>query len=114
MDSNNNTSQSAECFGAPLEDLDQSLWDMFEKAAKQHPNLDAVVSAWQSDVVPSSKGKGQHKSTEAQIKSPEATRWSYSYLVETTEIVAAWLLERGCSKGKNLVAVVWVSSVSGH
>jgi acyl-CoA synthetase (AMP-forming)/AMP-acid ligase II len=65
-----------------LHNLHRNLWHLFADVAYQFPDREVVVSRWQR------------------------LRWTYSELLEITEILARWLVSSGCSKGDYLIAIV--------
>ncbi|KAK6604230.1 AMP-binding enzyme [Botrytis cinerea] len=117
----------AECLGLEIPNLNQSLWGMFAAAAEKHADEEALCSLWQhSDhLIPRLEIEkadfGMHippitneNENEVEVVTPEPCsaplRWTFSQLRGKAESLATWLQQHGCTKGDNLVVLVWNSA----
>ncbi|KAM7189121.1 hypothetical protein V8F33_010242 [Rhypophila sp. PSN 637] len=106
--------------GEKLENLDQTLWDLFSATASDHPDHDAIVSMWQTEddcdgeeadqlmesVPPGGLGAIHLPNTSP---TPEYVRWSYRELHHRSVLLSSWLLYQGCQPQDRIAAFLWNS-----
>ena len=98
----------SEIHGKVLNDLDQSLWDMFHNTALISPQKVAVISIWQSkNHLKNLLGiycSGDTEQLETHSGEEEVFEWTYEELVNAVETLSGWLSEQGCVEGEKIVS----------
>lgn len=95
-----NHAQISQRCGVYVDSINRPLWDLFVATATSHPDHDAVVSLWQTNL-------GGDQQPEYQLhteRHPTVTRWTYAELLHRAEALAEGLQRRGCTPGAPLVA----------
>lgn len=90
----------AERHGEVVPSLDRPLWDIFVHTAHSHPQNDAVVSLWQTDL---NVAVDEPTGSDFVQGSSAVLRWTYHELLRRSEELAAGLRARGCVAGMPLV-----------
>ncbi|UNI22879.1 putative NRPS-like protein biosynthetic cluster [Purpureocillium takamizusanense] len=94
----------AEVYGNPIEDSNQSLWDVLSGSASQFPERTALISMWQLG-----DGCGSVDSDD----SPEGSqclRWTFADLHKRATDLADDLNALGCHAGMHMAAIFWNSA----
>jgi len=105
--------QRAECHGEAVTDVHRDLWELFTRSAAAHPNREAVVSMWQTDLLESATNSSEQSLPQQALPDgqvPGCLRWTYESLLQRSELLAHWLQAQGCGPGMRLVASLWNSA----
>ena len=95
---------SAEVHGAPIADLDQTLWNVLSTSAAKFPERTALISMWQR------AGACDSAANSNPPEGSQCVRWTFADLHQRATILANDLTTLGCQPGMHMAAIFWNSA----